>query len=302
MLLKWRLIDLPSRSTVIDLPIEARHVPNFFVEATLVRDGRLHTEARELFVPPVKGLLNVAIRTDKPVYQPGETGKVSVTVTDLSGEPVRGQVVLTAYDRAVTYIQDEFGPSPRVFYYGQKRYHTPYASFSADQTFGAWGSFECPEGYVGQGGEPEGWGGWWRLEESGLSLRLSGDINGPAGMSGGGGTGGGFFGANRFANALGGVVLRASASPMSAVRKEMASSAGTLAFDQSDVKDALKTKDGRSGAPGLLEPEVRVNFADTALWVLALTLDANGRAETEIRFSQSLTTWRLHGYALTQST
>jgi uncharacterized protein YfaS (alpha-2-macroglobulin family) len=63
-----------------------------------------------------------------------------------------------------------------------------------------------------------------------------------------------------------------------------------LAFDQSDVKDALKTKDGRSGAPGLLEPEVRVNFADTALWVPALTLDANGRAETEIRFSQSLTT------------
>ena len=63
MLLNWRFIDLPSRSTVIDLPIEAKHVPNFFVEATLVRNGRLHTEARELFVPPVKGLLNVAIRT-----------------------------------------------------------------------------------------------------------------------------------------------------------------------------------------------------------------------------------------------
>jgi len=111
VLLNWRFMDLPSRSTVIDLPIEAKHVPNFFVEATLVRNGRLHTEARELFVPPVKGLLNVAIRTDKPVYQPGETGKVSVAVTDLSGEPVRGQVALTAYDRAVTYIQDEFGPS-----------------------------------------------------------------------------------------------------------------------------------------------------------------------------------------------
>ena len=302
VLLNWRFMDLPSRSTVVDLPIEARHVPNFFVEATLVRNGRLHTEARELFVPPVKGLLNLAIRTDKPVYQPGETGKVSVAVTDMSGEPVRGQVALTAYDRAVTYIQDEFGPSPRVFYYGQKRYHTPYASFSADQTFGAWGSFERPEAYVGQGGEPEGWRGWWRLDESGLSLGLADAINGPGGMGGGGRAGGSFYSANGFITALGGAGALASASPMSAVRKQMAWNADGLTLDQSDVMDAAKTKDGRSGTPALLEPEVRVNFADTALWLPALTLDANGNAETEIRFPQSLTTWRLHGYALTKST
>jgi len=82
----------------------------------------------------------------------------------------------------------------------------------------------------------------------------------------------------------------------------MAWNAEGLSFDRSDAQDALKTKDARSGAPALLEPEVRVNFADTALWLPALTLDANGKAETEIRFPQSLTTWRLHGYALTKST
>ena len=82
----------------------------------------------------------------------------------------------------------------------------------------------------------------------------------------------------------------------------MAWSAETLAFDRSDAKDSFRSKDARSGASTLLEPEVRVNFADTALWLPALTLDANGKAETEIRFPQSLTTWRLHGYALTKST
>jgi len=293
VLLNWRFMDLPSRSTVVDLPIEARHVPNFFVEATLVRNGRLHTEARELFAPPVKGLLNLAIRTDKPIYQPGETGKVSVAVTDLSGEPVRGQVALTAYDRAVTYIQDEFGPSPRVFYYGQKRYHTPYASFSADQTFGAWGSFERPEAYVGQGGEPEAWRGSWRLEESGMSLGVSG------GMAGGGGGSGplGTFGVGAITKAS----RELAQSPMSVVNG-FASASGALAFDRSDVGDEFKSKDARSGTSALLEPEVRVNFADTALWLPALTLDANGKAETEVRFPQSLTTWRLHGYALTKST
>src|SRR5205085_9873131 len=44
------------------------------------------------------------------------------------------------------------------------------------------------------------------------------------------------------------------------------------------------------------------NFADTALWLPALALDKQGHAETEITFPQSLTTWRLHGYALTGDT
>jgi uncharacterized protein YfaS (alpha-2-macroglobulin family) len=299
VLLSWRFIDVPGRSMVIDLPIEARHVPNFFVEATLVRNGRIHTESRELFVPPVRGLLNVAIKTDKPVYQPGETGKVSVAVSDMSGAPVRGQVTLTAYDKAVTYIQDEFGPSPRVFFYGQKRQHTPYSSFSGDATFQAWGSFEQPEWSVGQGGEPEGWRGWWPLDTSGLSLNYLGDNSRTFGFAGGGGggdllsalamPGGGALGAFSVMN---GAVFQADDKPP-ATRM-------LLAFDRSDSFE--EAKDAERGGSALLEPEVRVNFADTALWLPALTLDESGRAQTEIRFPQSLTTWRLHGYALTQST
>jgi uncharacterized protein YfaS (alpha-2-macroglobulin family) len=292
VLLNWRFIDLPSRSTVIDLPIGEKHVPNFFVEATLVRNGRVHTEARELFVPPVKGLLNVALKTDKPIYQPGETGKVSVTVTDAAGEPVRGQVALTAYDEAVTYIQDEFGPSPRVFFYGQKRYHHPYVDSSVNQVFGAWGSFERPEWYVGQGGEPEGWRGWWPLGKD--SLSLFGDVPGRGGASGGGGAGSGLL--MNETKSLG-AMFKSANMPMSE-----ASASGTFAFNRLDVTDKLRSEDDGRAAPALLEPEVRVNFADTALWLPALALDANGKAESEIHFPQSLTTWRLHGYALTKST
>ena len=36
-----------------------------------------------------------------------------------------------------------------------------------------------------------GWRGWWRLEESGLSLDVFGDIRGNAGVGGGIGGGGG---------------------------------------------------------------------------------------------------------------
>ncbi len=296
-LLNWRFIDLPARSTVIDLPIEEKHVPNFFVEATLVRNGRVHTEARELFVPPVHGLLNVALQTDKPVYQPGETGKVSVAVSDAAGKPVRGHVTLTVYDQSVTYIQKEFGPSPRVFFYGQKRHHTPHVESSVDQTFFASGSFERPEQFVYQGGEPEAWRGSWGLDKSGLTL------NGESLSAGGGFGGGGAFGyADSLSTRLSGALNVAASAPMGSLR--LLSSAGAFGFDQLEQAKAksLDDKDGRLPSPALLEPEVRVNFADTALWLPALTLDANGKAETAIRFPQSLTTWCVRGYALTDAT
>ena len=296
-LLNWRFIDLPARSTVIDLPIEEKHVPNFFVEATLVRNGRVHTEARELFVPPVHGLLNVALQTDKPVYQPGETGKVSVAVSDAAGKPVRGHVTLTVYDQSVTYIQKEFGPGPRVFFYGQKRHHTPHVESSVNQTFFASGSFERPEQFVYQGGEPEAWRGSWGLDKSGLTL------NGESRSAGGGFGGGGAFGyADSLSTRLSGALNVAASAPMGSLR--LLSSAGAFGFDQLEQAKAksLDDKDGRLPSPALLEPEVRVNFADTALWLPALTLDANGKAETAIRFPQSLTTWCVRGYALTDAT
>ena len=56
------------------------------------------------------------------------------------------------------------------------------------------------------------------------------------------------------------------------------------------------------GQPALVEPEVRTNFADTALWLPDLKLGDDGTADAEIVFPESLTTWRVRGYALTAAT
>ena len=174
VLRSYRFIDIPSRALVIDIPVEKRHVPDFFVEATLVRNGRVHMESRELFVPPIDSLLNVSIRTDKPSYKPGESGTVHVEVRDPKGKPVTGQVTLTAYDQAVTYIQDEFGPDPRTFYHGQKRYHYPYVDASFDQVLPTWSTFQRAEQAWSKWRAPEGWSGWWTLSWEGAKLRSLG--------------------------------------------------------------------------------------------------------------------------------
>ncbi len=296
----YRFIEIPSRSTVVDIPIEAKHLPNFFVEATLVRNGRVHMESRELFVPPVEGLLNVSVRTDRETYKPGEKGKVRVEVTDHSGKPVEGQVTLTVYDEAVTYIQDEFGPNARVFFYGQKRYHTPKVDSSVNNTFNAWGYFTRPEQYTFHGGEPEGWGGYWDLEVGGLSL--SGgfkDQNGPYGLYARRGR---FMAGEAGAGPLSKESAASASGPLSGpVHEELSSRLTSDAL--APVDEEYKASIGKPGDTGeMVEPDIRTHFADTALWLPHVKLGENGTAEIEITFPQSLTTWRVRGYALTNAT
>ncbi len=52
----------------------------------------------------------------------------------------------------------------------------------------------------------------------------------------------------------------------------------------------------------LTEPKVRKNFPDTAHWVADLTTGADGRAETQVTFPDSLTTWRATAKGVTEDT
>lgn len=316
VLRSYRFIDLPQRSTILDLPITESQIPNFFVEATLVRNGRVHMEQRELFVPPSHKLLKLGLKTDKPTYKPGEKGKIEITLEDAGGKPVAGQVTLTAFDEAVTYIQDEFGPSPKNFYHGQRRFHQPYVDASLDRSFHAFGSLRAPEHETYRGGAPEGWQGmFWTGSGSitlsgseaadtdrldGYNLRLLAAQELP--------------GSNAVMGAAGGMAMPAvAASPM---RKNtaMAVFAGEdksmLMRDEARKEDNFAAKDQKSLSgylgslfnPPLVDPAIRNNFADTALWLPDLQTGPDGKASAEITFPDSLTTWRLRGYGLTHDT
>ncbi len=47
-----KVIRMTGKSTVEEIPITNKDMPNFFVEAFTVYDGRLHSETREIIVPP----------------------------------------------------------------------------------------------------------------------------------------------------------------------------------------------------------------------------------------------------------
>lgn len=320
ILRSYRFIDLPQRSTVIDVPITDARMPNFFVEATLVRNGQIRQESRELFVPPNKNLLNLTVETDKATYKPGEQGKVHVKLLDADGKPVSGHITLTAFDESVTYIQDEFGPAPKVFFYGQRRLHQPFVDASIDRTYNATGSIRSPESETYVGGLPEGWQGFWGISGSGLTLSGLNTFTGTNGLDEYRSRGIGF--AETATLSVSGGLMKAMAeeSPMSVASPSPSTPPGAAGMaadgavvdslmnikDKSDNRDDEKKPMGFLGSlfesPKLVDPSIRSNFADTALWLPDIKTDANGLADTTITFPDSLTTWRVHGYGLTTTT
>ena len=99
-----KVIRMDGKSSLEEIVLTQGDMPNTFVEVLSVSNGKVHTEMKELVVPPEKRILNVTVVPDKAEYKPGEKGKIQVKVTDLEGKPVAGSIVLTAYDRSVEYI------------------------------------------------------------------------------------------------------------------------------------------------------------------------------------------------------
>ncbi len=311
ILRSYRFIDLPQRSTIIDVPVTDAQMPNFFVEATLVRDGRVHLESRELFVPPSKNLLNLTVTTDKETYKPGDQGKIHVTLTDFDGKPVSGDVTLTAFDKAVTYIQDEYGPSPKIFYYGQRRVHNPYVDSSLEKLFQADGQLEDPQDrlYLGSG-LPEGWGGGWPISGTGLTLSGSASLDKDfyrsrevtANFNGVDAFGGEASGmAANVSDATAALVSAAPPSATMGLAGDLESGISKAAMPEGAAQKAIHLP-GAGPGPQLVDAVTRTNFADTALWLPDLKTDASGHADATITFPDSLTTWRVHGYGITNAT
>ncbi len=98
------MVRLDGKSTVVELEVVQGDMPNFFVEAQTIADGRVHTEAKQIVVPPEKRVLNVDVEPSSAAYQPGEKAKVKIRLTDDAGSPVVGATVVTIYDKALEYI------------------------------------------------------------------------------------------------------------------------------------------------------------------------------------------------------
>jgi uncharacterized protein YfaS (alpha-2-macroglobulin family) len=291
-----KVLRLKGKSSVEEIEVSKKDMPNFFVEAVTVYNGRLYSQMREIVVPPEKRVLNVEVLPSARSYKPGEAAKIRVKLTDFRGQPFMGSTALSVYDKAVEYISGGSNVQEiKAFFWKWRRHHNPATESSLDRLFYSL----TPNGMLAM--ESLGIFGETVVDEVGLG----------AGVGGGGGFAPKRGAAKAMENralkfegngiALAGAALpaapMAAAPPMEfAARKRQANR------DDSD-KGQLRAPDANGGeGAGEQQPAIRKEFADTAYWTASLTTDSNGVAEVNFKMPENLTGWKVRTWAMGHGT
>ena len=122
-----QVIRMDGKSALAEIEVTRKDMPNFFVEAVAVADGRVYTEVRQITVPPEKRVLNVQVIPSAATYRPGQKAKVKIKLTDAQGKPFVGSTVVAVYDKSVEYISGGSNvPEIKEFFWKWRRHHWPH--------------------------------------------------------------------------------------------------------------------------------------------------------------------------------
>lgn len=266
-------VRLQGKSTVVEIGVTQKDMPNFFVEAVTVAEGKVHTAIREILVPPQKRVIDVKVEPSATEYLPGEMAKVKLQITDFDGRPFVGSTVVAIYDKSLEYISGGSNvPEIRSFFWKWRRQHQPRSQINLQRWFP---NLPVDEKYM-------------------QDLGIFGQILQPQ---------------ERMANGRGGQ-RQAGMAGRAGLGMEMADEASPAAAGSFREGDAMaKTAmaapaEALGGQPpaAVVQPMIRQTFADTAFWTGSLTTDADGRAEVELKMPENLTAWRIRVWGMGHGT
>jgi uncharacterized protein YfaS (alpha-2-macroglobulin family) len=256
-----KIVRIAGKSTVEPITVVTKDMPNFFIEAVTIADGKYHEELREVVVPPEQRVVNVAVQPSKTEYQPGAPASVEIKLTDKDGKPFVGSTVLSVYDRSVDYVAGGSNvPEIREFFWKWRRHHHPQHEGSLDRSFfNLLKPGETPMSTLGAFGE---------VGAMDDTVAVNGMVRRGRAL------GGGAFGGARAAPAA----AMMEGAPMSKAAAADAAPAG--------------------GEEAAVQPTVRSEFADTAYWNAAVTTDADGFAKVDFKMPENLTGWKVRAWAM----
>jgi alpha-2-macroglobulin len=257
--------------------VAVRDMPNFFVEAVTVHGGRVHTEVRELVVPPEKRVLNVAVLPSEKEYKPGQKASIQIKLTDLHGNPFVGSTVVSVYDKSVEYISGGSNvPEIKEFFWKWRRHHNVQLETNLQRSF----NNLLRRGEIGMGNL--GMFGATVVDE----LKKSD-------AKGAGAPPGGFGGGN--------IALAERASAMLGANGRQLQMDGQNRRGESE-QQLRSAVGGPAPAEAGPTPTVRKNFADTALWTPMLTTNAKGEATVDFTMPEQVSGWKVRVWGMGHGT
>lgn len=280
--LPTKVLRLDGKSTVQEVGVTKQDMPNFFIEAVTVADGRVHDEFTEVIVPPEKKTLKVEVEPSQERYKPGEAAKVRVKLTDEAGKPFVGSTVLTMYDKALEYISGGSNvPDIRAFFWGWRRHHQPQRETNLDLACD--NLVADPKDVMNDLGIFGNEAVWESEEFGGFRVTMNG-ARGVAGRFGGG---------RNYAVGAAAAKSEMRAEGLAAPARAAAPAAAPAPMEGTAVVSA-----DAFGEPAEVQPAVRRDFADSAFWAPALTTDSQGVAEVSLKMPENLTGWKLRAWGM----
>ena len=279
-ILDTRVVRLDGTVKLIEMEIDERHAPNFFLTASSVFDRDIATATTRVVVPPVEHFLDVTVRSDRTDYEPRQEAAFTVTTRDHTGKPVAAEVALSVADESVTAIQSELAGDPRQFFFGETRGQAVQVSGSLMQQQYV-KLVETKQGtlvderYKDQLEKAE--------EERKEADQEQGAVLGQA--AGGRGR----------MNAPPPAPAPVAPPPPPAVAEAITVTSAAPRVGLADEKLG-------AGAGDATVVTVRSDFRSTAFWQPDIKTDANGTATVRFALPESLTTWRANATAVTRTT
>ncbi len=275
-ILRRDVFRIEGRSREVTIPVRHEHVPNFALAAALVKDYEVYQAQAEVFVPPTKQLINVSVQGDKAQYKPGERGVFTLKATDADGNPARAEVSVALADASLFYIQKDYAPDIRTFYYGKRR------AISVNLDSHRSGQ---PQGRVEDDAKEQEYEQHeWELPDDLGQLNLLPGGHWTYAYSYTKEDGKRMFGFRRARSAQEAREAAAPTAPRAAGAMRMAAG----------MRGGVSSEDENK----LAEARVRSNFAETAFWSPAVVTQ-NGQAQVEVTFPDSLTQWHATARGLT---
>lgn len=267
-----QVVHLEGNVKLLEIPIADTFTPNIFLAAAQGEEYQLKTHALAIVVPPEEKFLNVKVTSDKEIYSPQEEGIFDVEVTDKEGNPVIGELALGLVDASVYYIQSEYAPDIRQYFYGDKRAHSVTTQTSFYRRRYIRFVRDNQDNLI--------------TEEEKFRRK---DISNLEGVDYGG-----------KGDVLSDAVGLGERGYYS--KKEVASAPTGIMRSAESKEKLAKAHQGEEIPDKLSTPEVRQDFRSTVIWQPTIVTDKEGKATVKVKFPDSLTTWRATARAVTKET
>ncbi len=129
--MSMRRMDVKGRSVMIDVPIESRFAPNFYLSVAYVKNNEFFTAEQRMVVPARDKMINLSIIPNKKEFRPRETASYTVLAQTVDGQPVpNAEVSMGVVDEAIYSIAGEQVGNIKADFYGRRwnRVSTEFAS------------------------------------------------------------------------------------------------------------------------------------------------------------------------------